>query len=284
MLTDNYTWNAFLVIRNEEDHIQNVINAIKTQVPPPLRILVANDGSTDRTGEILDSMCGIEVIHYKPFPHDRTSKHLSELRKSLFKEAINGADYVIRVDGDTIIPNQYISEITRRMRRDRVVIASGQDPQDKLTLVAESPTIVDVRWLKKFPHSTRTISMIGSVLLIHASITGFRSAVYTDIHVKYKRKTGANYSKQDIKRRGESFKKCGFSLWYVTLLAIKRRKWRYINGYLFSKVECKDIQVGQWNKKYQREKVFGRLGLRCSLLRNTDTAMYVEPISNLIHA
>ncbi len=281
MLSENYRWNAFLVVRNEQDHIQDVINSIKAQDPlPPSRILVINDESTDNTKNILDSITDIEVTHYSPLPphtRDQMFRRVSKLRGNLFKEAINDADYVVCVDGDTVIPNQYISEITKRMRRDGIVIACGQDPNNKLTLVAESPVVVDVQWLKKFQCPTRTDRMNGSILGIHASLTGFGSAVYTDIHIEYKRKVGANYNKLQVRQHGKAFKRDGFSLWYVFLLAVKRRRPHYISGYLFSKVEGRDHEIASWNKRYQMESVFGRLGMKCSLLRKTDTAIYVEP-------
>ena len=276
MQSGSYTWNAFLVIRNEENHIRSVIDAIKAQDPPPLRILVANDGSTDGTKEILDSISGIEITHHGPYPHDYLSGRFYELRQSLFNEAIVGADYVICVDGDTVLPNSYIGEITKRMRRDGVVIACGQDLQGKLILVTESPAVVDVKWLKKFQHPSRTSHLNAATFITHASLTGFRSAVYTDIHIEYKRNIGVNYNRQKIERRGKSFKQRGFSLWFVILVAIRRRNLHYIKGYLSSRVECKDDQVASWNKRYQREKVLGRLGMKRSLLRNTDTAIYVE--------
>ena len=277
MQSSSYTWNAFLVIRDEEDHIRGVVDAIKAQDPPPLRILVVNDGSIDGTREILDSISGIEVTHYEPYSHDYLSGRFFKLRQSIFNEAIVGADYVICVDGDTLLSNSYVAAITKRMRRDRVVIACGQDPQVKLVLVSEPSAVVDVKWLKKFQHPLRTSRMNASILLIHASLTGFRSAIYRDIHVEYKRKPGTYHNRQQRERYGKSFKQKGFSLWFVILVAIRRRKLHYIKGYLSSRVECKDSQVASWNKRYQKEKIFGRLGRKRSLLRYTDTAIYVEP-------
>ncbi len=278
MQSGSYTWNAFLVIRNEENHIRSVIDAIKAQDPPASRILVANDGSTDGTKEILDSISGIEITHHDPYPHDYLSGRFFELRQSLFNEAIvgGGTDYVICVDGDTVLSNSYIGEITKRMRRDGVVIACGQDLQDKLILVGESGAIVDVKWLKKFQHPSRTSHLNGASLITHASLTGFRSAVYTDIPMQFKRNIGTNYNRQTIERRGKLFKQRGFSLWFVILVTIRRWNLHYIKGYLSSGVECKDDQVASWNKRYQKEKVLGRLGMKRSLLRNTDTAIYVE--------
>ena len=277
MQSGSYTWNAFLVIRNEEDHIRSVIDAIKAQDPPPLRILVDNDGSTDGTREILNSISGIEVTHYEPYPHDYLSGRFFKLRQNLFNEAIIGADYVICVDGDTLISNSYVAEITKSMRRDGVVLACGQSPQDRRIVVTESPAVVDVKWLKKFQHPFRTSHLNAATLLIHASLTGFRSAVYHNIHMEYKRKPGTHYSRQKIERAGKLFKQRGFSLWFVILVAIRRRKWRYIKGYLSPGAECKDGQIASWNKRYQKEKIFGCLGMKRSLLRYTDTAIYVDP-------
>ncbi len=277
MQSDSYTWNAFLVIRNEEDHIQDVIDAIKAQDPPPLRILVGNDGSTDGTREILGSISGVEVTHYEPYPHDYLSGRFYKLLQSLFNEAIIGVDYVIHIDGDTLISNSYVAAITKRMRRDGVVIACGQDPQLKYVLVTETSVVVDAKWLKKFQHPLRTSNMNGLILLTHASLTGFRSALYRDIHVEYKRKPGTHYSRQKTERHGKSLKQKGFSLWFVILVAIRRRKLRYIKGYLSPGAECKDDQVASWIKRYQKERIFGRLGMKRSLLRYTDTAIYVEP-------
>ena len=277
MQSGSYTWNAFLVVRNEENHIRSVIDAIKAQDPPPLRILVGSDGSTDGTREILDSISGIEVTHYEPYSHDYLSGRFYKLRQSLFNEAIVGVDYVICVDGDTLLSNSYVATITKRMRRDGVVIACGQDPQVKLVFVSEPSAVVDVKWLKKFQHPLRTSHMNAPTLLIHASLTGFRSALYRDIHVEYKRKPGTYHNRQKIEQYGKTFKQRGFSLWFVILVAIRRRKLHYIKGYLSSGVECKDDQVASWNKRYQKEKIFGRLGRKRSLLRYTDTAIYVEP-------
>ena len=278
MLSSDYKYNVFLVIRNEESHIRSVIDAVKAQAPPPSRILVSNDGSTDNTEEILDSIDGIEVTHYEAHPHDLISSRYFEIRNNLFKLASKGVDYILCLDGDTVVPNSYVQNIVERMRCDGVVIACGQDLQNKITLVVESPSIIDVRWLEEFPHPTRTISMNASHLVPHASLTGFRSAVYTDICIDYKRKIGTNYNPRHMELFGESFKKDGFSLWYVIIVAIKRRRLSYIRGYVASKAKCEDRQLTSWTRRYQTEKVFGRFGMRHTLLRTTSTAIYVEPV------
>ena len=181
------------------------------------------------------------------------------------------------IDGDTIIPNSYTNDIVRRMRQDGSVIACGQDPDNRVTLAVESPSIVDVKWLTKFHHPVRTSSMNTSVLVVHASLTGFRTAVYTDIPVKYMRRIRANNNSQVIESHGSQLKRNGISFWYVFLMAIKRRNLHYITGYTATKKVSEDSQVTSWWNRYQREKVFGKIVMNRQLLKNTDTARYVEP-------
>ena len=276
-LSNHYTWNVFSVVQNEEKHIRDVINAIQAQDPPPCRILVANHGSTDKTGEILDSIKGIEVTHHKSNAQTYLPKEFFKIRNNLFKEASKETDYVMCIDGDTIIPNSYTNDIVRRMRQDGSVIACGQDPDNRVTLAVESPSIVDVKWLTKFHHPVRTSSMNTSVLVVHASLTGFRTAVYTDIPVKYMRRIRANNNSRVIETHGSQLKRNGISFWYVFLMAIKRRNLHYITGYTATKKVSEDSQVTSWWNRYQREKVFGKIVMNRQLLKNTDTARYVEP-------
>ena len=276
-LPNQYTCNVFSVVKNEEKHIRDVISAIQAQDPPPCRILVANHGSTDRTGKILDSINGIEVTHHKSSTQTYLPREYFKIRNNLFREACKTADYVMCVDGDTVIPNSYVNDVIKRMRRDGSVIACGQDPNNKVTLAVESPAIVDVGWLTKFHHPVRTSSMNTSALLVHASLTGFRTAVYTDIPVKYMRRILGNSNSKIIEEHGSQLKRNGISFWYVFLMAVKRRDFRYISGYIATKKASEDSQVTSWWNRYQREKVFGRIVRNCTLLKNTDTARYVEP-------
>lgn len=274
---DCYTWNAFSAVKNEEEHIRDVIGAIQAQDRPPTRILVADHGSTDETGKILDSIRGIEVTHHEASTETYLPDEYFRIRNSLFKEASAETDYVMCVDGDTVISDSYVDSMVKRMRRDGAVIACGQDPDNKVALPVESPSIVDARWLAKFHDPARTSSMNTSVLAVHASLTGFRAAVYTDIPVKYKRKILANSNRRIIEAHGKQLRYNGISLWYVALMAIKRRDWRYVSGYMASRETSKDAEITAWWDRYQREKVFGRIGMKRALLKNTGAAMYVEP-------
>ena len=45
-----------IIARNEENSIKKTIDCLKTQDLVPYRIIAVNDGSTDKTGEILSNL------------------------------------------------------------------------------------------------------------------------------------------------------------------------------------------------------------------------------------
>jgi len=49
-------------VYNEEKHLSGVMEEIKKNVSPGTQILTINDGSTDRSGEILEKITGITVL------------------------------------------------------------------------------------------------------------------------------------------------------------------------------------------------------------------------------
>ena len=60
---DLMRWAAFCMARNEERYITDAVRCILAQTIPPEIFLVHDDGSTDRTGEMLDGMTGVIVSH-----------------------------------------------------------------------------------------------------------------------------------------------------------------------------------------------------------------------------
>lgn len=282
-MSDEYTWNAFLIVRNEEEYIEKVVNAIKSQKPvSPKNIFAINDGSTDRTGEILRGMDGVATTHNEPHPPDLLSPRHGEGRTRLLRLAIKDTDYALCMDGDTFIPHRYIKDVIDRMRLDNAVLGCGSDPRHRLMMVPESPTVIDAGWLREFPNagSSPAAQMPILHLIIHASATGFRSAMYRDVNITYYRSIGANYSSANIIAHGQSFRRYGFSLWYVITCAIARRKPGYLRGYVTGKAQRESKEIRAWAKRWERDRIFAKLGIRQTLLKETDTATYVQPLKS----
>ena len=127
---DNIDAQVAIVIpaRNEEDHIGKSLESIINQELKPYKIIVINDGSSDKTGEIASSFKNVEVVNIK--------KHESLLAKRELANTLNAGliklrddkecQYVMLSGSDNIYPKNYLSTIITRMRsKSNISIASG---------------------------------------------------------------------------------------------------------------------------------------------------------------
>ena len=118
-------WNAFMIAHNEEKFIEQTIHSIKNQTIPPEKIYVDDDGSTDSTDRMLDAMPDLIVKHFPPHLPNLASDGFWDKRSALMKDGSRNADYMLSMDGDIILPDDYIEYITKRMKRDEVKVSSS---------------------------------------------------------------------------------------------------------------------------------------------------------------
>jgi len=115
---------------NEAAFIEKTIHSMVAQTVPPLKWVIVNDGSVDRTGEIVDSWarrCGfIQSVNL------RRDEGRNFARKALafgagFKEVQNLAfDFVGNVDADMSFEPEYFQNILREFESDpRLGISGG---------------------------------------------------------------------------------------------------------------------------------------------------------------
>ena len=121
---------AFLYCRNEERFLGQVLDHVQDQTLPFSDIIVVNDASTDRTKEIAQDH-GVILINLE-------DQHDSYVGKPELATIVNHVfdyitydlpycpDYMMQLGSDTLIPQNYNEEITKRMSQDqRIVIAGG---------------------------------------------------------------------------------------------------------------------------------------------------------------
>ncbi len=91
-------------VYNAENYIVQCINSIRDQIFTDFRVIAVDDGSTDRSGEILDSLAKedrrIEVIHQK-------NGGLSNARNAGLK--VLKSPYLCFVDADDLVHRDYLS-------------------------------------------------------------------------------------------------------------------------------------------------------------------------------
>lgn len=113
---------------NEERYIRDCVRSVQqADFPGPKQIIVINDGSSDRTGEILETLADIEVI---------TTAHIGKAASvNLALQRATG-ELVALLDGDTEIePNALVAMAREAERKDVAVVTCAVKVKNRNTHV-----------------------------------------------------------------------------------------------------------------------------------------------------
>lgn len=111
---------AVIPARNEENFIGRTLAALFGQHTRPNRVIVVNDGSTDRTAEVA-SAAGAEVVdmpdrgynvHGMPVLAGVINRGLAPLQERGYGSE---GDYVLILGADHILPPEYITTVLDAM-------------------------------------------------------------------------------------------------------------------------------------------------------------------------
>ncbi|MCW5721690.1 MAG: glycosyltransferase family 2 protein [Devosia sp.] len=106
---------------NEEALIGKCLESVLAEIKRsgvPADVIVVNNASTDRTGEIARSFPGVRVV-------DEPKKGLVNARDAGFA-ASEGYDLIANIDGDTIVPEGWLNVVADEFARDeKLVCLSG---------------------------------------------------------------------------------------------------------------------------------------------------------------
>src|SRR5450759_1042909 len=89
--------------RNEEASLGDCLESLTAQTGVAFEIIVVDDGSTDRTGEIAQSFAGVRVISPGPLPKDGTGKGWTGKNNAVVAGAKEArAKWLLFTDADTV--------------------------------------------------------------------------------------------------------------------------------------------------------------------------------------
>jgi len=117
-------------VRNEEEYIEKTIQAMIRQTVKPLRWIIVNDGSSDKTKEIVAKYLHIPYIHLIDVP-DRGYRLPGQGVVDAFYKGLNvvsGSDYeiAVKMDGDLYFkPDTFESVLNEFEKNRNLGIASG---------------------------------------------------------------------------------------------------------------------------------------------------------------
>jgi glycosyltransferase involved in cell wall biosynthesis len=132
---------AVVAARNEERFIGHSIRSVLNQTIPPRVCVLSDDGSSDRTPFVAAEE-GAEVLYYeKPRSNMRGINQAYAIIAGVLEASYEVPDweYLLKFDGDTIIPPNYVKHLITKMEKDPGLgICSGMPYNEKIRLARAS--------------------------------------------------------------------------------------------------------------------------------------------------
>lgn len=272
---------------NEEKFIALTLQSLVDQSVLPSKVVVVNDGSTDKTEEIILTFVKkhsfISLVNKTSEAiHLPGSKVIQAFEKGL--EALDdNYDFIVKADADLIFPSNYFETICKHFKSDtKIGMVGGFAFIEKNgEWILENLTDKDhIRGAFK-AYRKETFKQIGGLKPAMGWDTAdellckfYNWKVVTDesLKVKHLKPTGANYNKAARYKQGEAFYSLGYGFWITTIASLKlamlKKKpflfFDYIKGFLKAKSakkpllvtpeQTKFIQKYRWKK--MKEKLF----------------------------
>ena len=120
-------YEVVIPARNEERHLEKTLLAIRRQSIPPDKIIVVNDGSSDRTSEIAKKFADIVVeLSDRGFNAIATSAISGVINQGLMRTSPD-SEHILICGADAVLPEDFFEVISEAMKRDpMLVVASGR--------------------------------------------------------------------------------------------------------------------------------------------------------------
>ena len=233
--------------RNEEKFIGETLAALLNQDITDNNIIVVNDGSEDKTKEVVNSFPNIELINIENRGFDahgtpNLAKVINQGLEKLLPDVLY--DYIMILGSDHILPSNYIRKIVDQMDDNRdLAICSGQIKGEKSKVPRGSGRIVRSDFWKTIGLQYPLKFGFETYLLIKAQQLGYRINVLNDLISLTSRPTRKSYKKETYVSYGKSLRALGYIKLYsagrIGLISLKNPKGAFymLKGYTSSDIE-----------------------------------------------
>jgi len=213
-------------VRDEEEHIQATIESVSSQTVRPTEWVIVNDGSTDRTGAIIDHSAAqlpyIRAIH-RP---DRGFRKSGGGVVDAFNEGYrslrcNDWDFIVKLDGDLRFSSDYFQKCFEYFRKQPDLgIGGGEIYHDlRHELKLEGNPRFHVRGATKI-YRRACWDAIGGLWAgpgwdtideVKANMLGWKTRSFADLPLIHLRPTGAaDGHLRDLMKHGLACYTCGY--------------------------------------------------------------------------
>ena len=285
------TLGVIVAARNEENVLEGTIKALFAQTDPPDEIIIADDGSADRSAEVLARVFGVvpprlgDISEPVPaYPGLRLLRLVHGGKARALNAAIEHAtaDIFLTVDADTILEAEALAAMRGAFASDRELVAAC----GVLTPVCSGSWMAGFfQWFQTYEYVRAFVSRIawaraGALLLVSGAFAGFRRQAvlqvggfdpeclvedYELIH-RLHRHSYENGGHWRVDVLGNAR---GFTDAPASLMAFLRQRRRWFAGFL---------QTQYWNRDMTANPRYGVLGRVMMPIKAVDT---MQPIYGL---
>lgn len=193
-------WVA-VVARNAAQNISSTLNSLLNQTLLPSRIVVVNDGSSDKTSEILTEKSRehpiIQVLDRPDRGYD-IRRVPSNINLAIASTSDLQTEYLMISGDDCTYPTHYVASLTNRMSEDtRIAVASGRPNHFGLVSQEHSPSgsgrMVRVSFLRDVGNRFPIRAGWEAWLLFRAAQMGLKTNLFSDLVYAHVRPRGMGH-------------------------------------------------------------------------------------------
>jgi glycosyltransferase involved in cell wall biosynthesis len=269
------TFYIIIPSHNEEKYISLTLQSLVEQTVLPTKIVVINDNSTDKTGEIVTSFATkfpfITLVNKTSDAiHLPGSKVIQAFQTGL-ETLDDNYDFIVKADADLIFPANYFETIIKHFKsNEKIGMVGGFAYIEKNgEFILENLTDKDhIRGAFK-AYRKATFKQIGglkpamgwdTVDELLCKFYNWKVVTDSSLKVKHLKPTGANYNKTARYKQGEAFYSLGYGFWITAIasakLAIMKKKpllfLDYIKGFWKAKSAKKPLLVSKEQAEFIR--------------------------------
>lgn len=246
----------FIIIpaHNEENNIMFCLKSLQHQSYRDFNVIVVNDGSTDRTAQIVSGFCSknsqFELINLEKSGHEPGAKVVRTFNKGLEHIQNQRFDVLCKFDADIIFPQDYLKKVTEVYQTNpKAGMVSGIVKIKKS--VFEKALAFDFKDEKKqwmfedissknhvrgpiksyrkqcFEDMNGLRPVLGwdNIDVMMAKMHGWETVTIKNLWVKHLRPTAYNYKNQKAEKLGEYFYNIGLN-WPLAAISSAKSSWK----------------------------------------------------------
>jgi glycosyltransferase involved in cell wall biosynthesis len=226
----------FLIIipaHNEEENILPCLESLKNQTFQDFKCVIVNDGSTDKTQEIVEdfiksvTLSGVEALSFKVLnlkrsKHQPGAKVVRTFDKGLETENLENFDVVCKFDADIIFPENYLEKVNEVYEKNpKAGMVSGLVYIEKNgewvfeNLSSKNHVRGPIKSYRKelFLKMKGLRAVLGwdNIDVMLCKMHGFETVTIKELWVKHLRPTAYKYKSQKAQKLGEYFYNIGLN-------------------------------------------------------------------------